>query len=296
MKNIQNISIHFFQCLLASFFLLNTALSAQERVQPNKGYLAGETIESPLYGIKLVLPDHWNGFLARDTEVFTLNSDTTLETSIMIFPSEENLKAIESRWNSKVELSPGMELIPSEPPRIRDGKLKSEFTFSGDQTRMGYSLAQCGDFGFCYTAFLIINKSSGPKYQGVLDKLSEHIGFFAPTLTSIYGDYNWADQLKGKYVVTYETAGYSVKQNHLWLCEDGTFQARIKRKGGFKGSTGKYKGKLRGTYQIEGIGANGKILLNFEKLSPLELPLEIRDDVVYMNGLRYSISEHNQCK
>ena len=269
---------------------------AQERVKPSKGYLAGDTIISPLYGIKLILPDHWNGFLTRGTEVFTLSSDTTGETSIMIFPSEESLKTIETRWNGHVELSPGIDIIPTIPPKIKEDKLQTEFSFSGNENRMGYSIAQCGDYGFCYTAFLIVNKTSGPNYRNTMDKLSKYITFFEPTITEYYGDYNWEQELNGKYLITYERGGGSTKKNHLWLCEDGTFQSRITRKGGLKGSTGKYKGKLSGTYSIDGIGSTATILLNFEKLSPLELPLEIKDEVIYMNGLRYSVGGHNQCK
>ena len=161
---------------------------------------------------------------------------------------------------------------------------------------MGYSIAQCGEYGFCYTAFLVVNKTSREYYQHVMEELSGYISFFEPTLTDFYGDYNWAQELSGKYMVTYESGGGSTKQNHLWLCEDGTFESRITRKGGLRGSTGKYKGKLKGTYQVEGVGPTAKIRLNFEKLTPLELPLEIKEEVIYMNGLRYSVGGHNQCK
>ena len=281
--------------VFAATFLIHSG-QAQERVKPSKGYLAGDTILSPLYGIKMVLPDHWNGFLARGTEVFTLSSDTTGETSIMIFPSEESLKTIETRWNGHVELSPGIDIIPTEPPKIKDGKLQTEFSFSGNENRMGYSIAQCSDYGFCYTAFLIVNKTSGPNYKNTLDKLSKYISFFEPTITDYYGDFDWAQELKGKYLITYERSSGGTKQNHIWLCEDGSFESKLTRKGSFKGSTGDYKGKLKGTYTIEGIGATGKILLNFEKQSPLELPLEVNDEVVFVNGIRYSVAEHNQCK
>ena len=258
--------------------------------------MAGDTIQSPLYGIQLILPPHWNGYLTRGTEVFSLSSDSTMETTFMIFPSEEDLKTIETRWNGHVELSPGVDILPAEPPKIKNGKLQTEFSFSGNENRMGYSIAQCGDYGFCYTAFLITNKSSGSNYRGIMDEFSKYISFFEPTLTDFYGDYDWAKELSGKYMVTYESGGGSTKQNHLWLCEDGTFEARITRKGGLRGTTGKYKGKLKGTYTVEGVGPSAKIALNFEKLEPIVLPLEIKEEVIYMAGLRYSVGGHNQCK
>jgi hypothetical protein len=281
---------------MAFILLISHYSYAQERVKPSKAYLSGDTIMSPLYGIKLILPEHWNGFLASGTEVFTLSSDTTAETSIFIFPSEENLKTIETRWNGHVEMAPGLDVLPVEPPKIRDGKIKSEFDFSGNDNRMGYAIAQCGGHGFCYTAFLIVNKTSRKNYQNVMDELSAYISFFEPTLTDFYGDYNWSEELKGRYMVTYESGGGSVKQNHLWLCEDGTFEARITRKGGLRGTAGKYRGKQKGTYVVEGVGPSGKIQLNFEKLEPLVLPLEIKEEVIYMAGLRYSVGGHNQCK
>ena len=300
MKNITGLHIsNLARQVLVMLLILGTSsaqLIAQERVKPNKGYMAGDTIQSPLYGIQLILPAHWNGYLTRGTEVFSLSSDTTMETTMMIFPSEENLKDIETRWNGHVELSPGVDIIPVEPPKIQNGKLQSEFSFSGNENRMGYSIAQCGDFGFCYTAFLIVNKTSGPNYRGIMDELSQYISFFEPTLADFYGDYDWDKELKGKYMVTYESGGGSTKQNHLWLCEDGTFESRITRKGGLKGTTGKYKGKLSGTYTVEGIGPSAKITLNFEKLEPIVLPLEIKEEVIYMAGLRYSVGGHNQCK
>ncbi len=275
----------------------SNGVMAQERVRAGKAYLAGDTILAPMFGIEMVLPEHWNGFLTRDTEVVTLNADTIGETNVMIFPTEEDLESIKDRWNGKVTLSPGVDLLPVEPPGIVQGKLKTEFNFSGNEDRMGYAIARCGAYGFCYTAFLIVTKTRGHIYKDVLDKLANSITFFEPTLTEYYGDYNWEQVLKGKYMVTYEVITYSAKKNHLWLCPDGTFQARIKRKGGFKGSSGGYKGKLKGTYQVQGVGAKGTLMLNFEKLPPLELPLEVKDDVIYMNGLRYSVAEeHNQCK
>ena len=73
-----------------------------------------------------------------------------METTLMVFPSEEDLETIEKRWNGKVELSPGVDILPVEPPRIKNNSLQSEFSFSGNENRMGYSIAQCGDFGFYF--------------------------------------------------------------------------------------------------------------------------------------------------
>jgi hypothetical protein len=275
--------------------MVNPAQS-QERVTASKSYRAGDSINAPLYGIKLVLPANWNGYLTRGTEVFTLESDTTGETTIVIFPTEESLQKIQTRWNGKVELSPGVELIPTDPPKMSEGRIVTAFTLKGDINRTGFAYASCGDFGFCYTAFLIVDQSRASVYENVLDKLAGNISFFKPTLTEYYGDYDWSQQLQGKYLVTYERGDGSNKQNHLWLCDDGTFTSQIKRKGCLKGSAGPYKGKLKGTYSIEGIGSTGRIQLNFDKLTPLQLPLGIKDEVIYMNDLRYSVSEHSQCK
>ena len=92
------------QLLIIILLCFTVGALAQERVKPAKGYMAGDTIQSPLYGIQLILPAHWNGFLTSGTEVFTLTSDSTAETSIFIFPSEEDLKTIETRWNGHVEM------------------------------------------------------------------------------------------------------------------------------------------------------------------------------------------------
>ncbi len=276
--------------------LITNTVQGQERVKPSKTYPPGDTIISPLYGIKMIVPEHWYGFLTRGTEVFTLESDTAGGTTILMYPSEESLKDIETRWQGKVEFSPGVELIPESKPQINDGFLQSAFGISGNDNRKGFAYAECGEFGFCYTAFVIVDHFRANSYRKTLSQLAKNLDFFEPTITEFYGDFDWTKELSGKYMVTYESGGGSTKQNHLWLCPDGTFESRITRKGGLKGTTGPYKGKLKGTYVIEGVGHAGMIQLNFEKLTPLQLPLEIKDEVVFMNGLRYSISDHNQCK
>jgi len=296
--SLQRLKRHGILLLMSCCFLGATQASyGQERVQASKAYHPGDSIMTPLYGIKLVVPAHWNGFLTRGTEIFTLECDTSGASSIKMFPSEESLKDIENRWRGKIEFAPGIELVPDHEPGIVDGAINTAFSITGDDVQTGFAYATCGDFGFCYTAFLLVDRSQASYYQDVLSELSESITFFKPTITDYYGDYDWSQELKGKYMVTFERGQGSNKQNHLWLCEDGSFTANITRRGGLKGTTGPYNGKLKGTYSIEGVGSSGRIQLNFDDLTPLQLPLEIKDDVIYMNGLRYSISlEHNRCK
>lgn len=284
--------------LLVFSFMLLTPCNClpQQRLQPSKTYTEGDTIVAPLYGISFVIPDHWSGFLTRETQVFTLNSDTTGDVKVIVFPSEGKLEDIEARWSKGVELSPEFKVMPTGALVVSEGELTCEFHLENNESLKGYVLAKCGGYGHCYTMVLTAPYNIYTRYKTTLHKLSGRMDFVEPSITGPYEEFDWSETLSHKYLFTYQSGGGSTKGNHLWLCPDGTFHAKLQRRGLLKDAVGDYKGRHTGTYQTEGKGPSGKLLLRFKELSSLDLNLEIKDDLIFINGERYSIAENKKCK
>ena len=276
--------------------LHNIQVNAQERVKPSKVYQAGETITAPLYGLTLTLPENWRGYLTQETSIFTLNCDSVNDVNIRVYPSEESLESIKSRWSQGVELSPGLKAMPiGEVEKTKNG-LKTAFKFTGNPGVKGFSRVVCGSYGHCYTAFITAPTNMYMQYQNALEVLATGTEFKEPWLEDFYGDHHWSEALSGKYIFNYDIGEGSRKTNQLWLCEDGTFETKIIRKKALKGVAGPYHGKQKGTYRIEGVGSTGVLILEFKDLAPLRLDLSIRDEHIFINEQRFLASTHDKCQ
>ena len=268
---------------------------AQERVKPSKVYQAGETITAPVYGILLTLPENWRGYLTRETSIFTLNCDSVNDVNIRIFPSEESVASIRSRWSKGVELSPSLKAMPIGEVENTENGLKTEFEFTDNPDVKGFSRVECGSYGHCYTAIITAPSNIYKMYQNALEVLAANTVFKEPWLEDFYGDHDWNAELSGKYIFNYEIGAGSRKTNQVWLCSDGTFESKIIRKKALKGIAGPYEGKHKGTYKIEGVGSKGVLVLNFKDLEPLNLDLLIKDDQLFINEVRVLASTHDKC-
>ena len=133
-------------------------------------------------------------------------------------------------------------------------------------------------------------------YKKNFDELVASSQMSEPTIGSIYGDFDWAEFLKNKYLMSIATDGNYKEQNEIWLCDDGTFKSKIKSKGFGKAENSPYRGKKKGTWTAEGVGEKGKLKLNFEKNAPVVLDMEIKDDKIFINGGRFFALQYEGCK
>ena len=80
------------------FLVLILGLSAnslaQQRLKPGHVYSAGDSLYGPIYGIKAVVPQGWLGILPRESQVFTLMTETGDQDNIFVFARENDLNTI----------------------------------------------------------------------------------------------------------------------------------------------------------------------------------------------------------
>jgi hypothetical protein len=285
----------FFLSLLLLFSIFN--LAGQERIQQGKMYSGGDHVYAPLTGTSMVIPEHWRGYGTQETEMLTLSSDTSNAT-LRIFSVQDNLVSIKNRLKGRFEIAPGVAIIPIGEATFTDNILSTELTMSNDKNISGYLFVKCGRYGNCVGFLFGSQTKTHELYYDELNKVLHQVELSEPKIVEPGGDYNWANELNGKHLFHYESSRSGTLGNQLWLCSDGTFTANLKRKGMFnKGNQRKIRGNHSGKYKFEGIGKEGVLILNFDKMDGYEMVLKgtWEDNEIYFNGVKYYRAVHQKC-
>jgi len=283
---------------LALLVLLSISgnLIAQSRLKPGHVYQSGDSIYAPLSGIKALVPQYWLGLLPQESRVFTLMSANSTDDNIFVFVREDNIQSISQRWANGVEIDEGINAFLENPAEISEDRIYGEFKQTNDPKARIIGEAQCGFFGKCVIVFALTDTRGIENIKIALKEFTESITFVKPGTEDLYNDFDWPSYLNGKYIFNYQSNQYFRKENHLWMCSDGSFTTSLKRKGVLKEEAEQYKGKKKGTYLVTGKGKYGKIVLEFKGAPTLEIDTEIRDDKVYINGFQFFVTDHNTCK
>jgi hypothetical protein len=249
-----------------------------------------------LFGIQIAVPSHWTAYLPQDVQLLSLSVDSVKSATISMYAQKTTLDQLREGWRAGKELAPGISILPEENLISTDSLVYAKLRLTNDKSVKGFGLAACSEFGVCYTILLAAPVNKRDRYESLLPALANQITFKAPSVSGINDLYDWKQELTGKYLVLYEPSAQSVKRNHLWLCNDGSFRANIQRKGLIKKEAGNYRGKQKGTYTLEGIGEAGELTLSFKNLEEFRIQLEIKgNNEVYLDGKRYFIGKNERC-
>ncbi|UXP33443.1 hypothetical protein N6H18_05690 [Reichenbachiella agarivorans] len=258
---------------------------AQEIIQPSKNYKGGEMIFAPSYGLKLEIPSHWNGYLSRGTEIFTVSNDTTLEATALYFVNETSLPSIQSNWEKGFELATELSIELLDTVTEKDGVLSAPIHTTGSNPYKGYLLAKCGEYNYCVTVLMYTPHKFYPPYEGKLKPLIDQLSFYKPRPQT--NDFDWKKALTNKMIFNSARGeNGSKEENRIWLYYDGTFKSKTQRTGVFRGQAGKYHGTKKGSYIIQNAkNENPATLeLQFKKQPSLTLTLTIKDNQYYLNS------------
>lgn len=288
---------------LAFGLILSGVLNAQDRVQPGTLYYEGEDIHGPIVGVETKIPIGWSGMIPHDSEIFFLIPNGGEDAQLFVRAYQRTIEEVKEGWMKGLELQPGLTIRSDGNITDRGDWITSNVVVEGDEQRkggyQGYLEARCGDYGYCITLFLVCAPADFKRFQKDVQKFADNITLVEPSLADIFADFDWKEFLQYKYGVTYESYQGYKKENHVWICGDGTFRTQLNRKGKLaRSERGDYSGKNRGTWTAEGIGAEGKLTLSFSKknLEPVQVDLFIEENKIYMNGERYFLMDNKDCK
>ncbi len=282
---------------LSFLLILSITLVAQDRLKPGAIYQTGEEIFAPMVGYKAVIPDGWFGTLPQEEEVFLLIPTGNSQGYMFISANNKPISQLKENWKSEFPITNEITISIKGEPKIEGNKMYADFDVTGTKEAFtGYAEAVEGSFGWTVVTILLSPVSKFEDYKKNFDQLVASSKIEAPSLGTIYGNFDWPKFLKNKYLMSYLSSAQYKEQNEVWLCANGNFRSKIVAKGMLKVENSAYKGNKKGTWTADGIGEKGTLTLNFSKKAPITLDLEIKDDKIFVNGGRFFALEYNECK
>ena len=280
--------------------LIPGALFGQaKRIKPGKMYDAGEALFAPMFGFRAVVPEGWTGSLPRESEVFLLNSITSPAEIFVLGRVTSDLATLNKEWNQGFAMDENIKL-KAKGATVASGVLSSEVIAVGafiNKSMRAYAVARCHESGPCVTCLAVMPFNQYEDVKKVVDAFMGASTLEPPSSTSMYSDFVWKDFLTNQMVTTYAFLENGSKETTVHLCANGKFSSKVTKKGILKNQNPAYKGKLSGTWTVEGVGEKGRLKLVFDKgLPTLDIELTIREEQIYAGNERYFVAISDQCK
>jgi len=287
----------------ASIFTISFSSLAQKskRVEPGVMYSGGETLYSPKYGFTAEIPQNWMGTLPRETEVFLLNLSTGQFGEIFVFARPTvDLKQLGEEWKEGVDVTETLRL-KAENPQILDNSLASEVKVVGNYIpakKRAFAMVRCGDTGTCITVLAVAGEENYTEVSKAAEEFLTNGTFQEPREIDPYLDFDWKEFLSNKMLMVYNDFRGGRQMTRVNLCDDGSFNAKVKKKGIMKEFNPEYKGNMVGLWSVESNNSKAILNLTFSKegLNPLTIQLELKDEELYVNEERFYASQSETCK
>lgn len=283
--------------LLIFACIVSYSTIAQDRLKPGSIYEQGQEIFAPMVGYRGVVPDGWFGTLPQEEEVFLMIPNGNTNGYMFINAHHTPIDQLKEDWKYDFSVTDDIIISIKGDPQIEGNKMTADFDVTGSREPfMGYAEAIEGGYGWTIVMILLSPESNKDNYMKNFNQLLASSVVEEPSIGTLYGDFNWPEFLKNKYLMSYLSSTQYKEQDEIWLCSDGTFKAKIKSKGKLVVEKSPYKGTNKGTWRAEGIGEKGKLYLTVSKRDDATLEMEIKDDKIFINGGRFFALENNNCK
>ena len=284
-----------FHILIALFITFSG--TAQDRLKPGKIYEQGQEIFAPMVGYKGIVPNGWFGTLPQEEEVFLMIPNGNSRGFMFINAHQIPIKRLREAWKNDFSLTDEIVVSVKGEPTINGNRMTADIDVTGAQEPFaGYAEAIEGGYGWTIALLLLSPVNKYDEYRKNFDQLLANSVVEEPSIGTIYGDFNWAEYLNNKYLMSYISSTQYKEQDEIWLCGDGTFRTKIKSKGKLVVEKSPYKGNRKGSWTAEGIGEKGKLNLTTTKGEAVTLNMEIKDDKIFINGGRFFALENTSCK
>lgn len=275
--------------------------SAKKRIQPGRMYNSLDTLYAPSYGFTSQVPVGWIGTLPRESEVFLLTSTNGSFGEIYVFGrATTDLQQLSELWKQGVEVTETLKLKAIDP-KISGQLLQSEVEAVGNYVKnqnKAFAATKCGNQGTCITILAVGTEDSYEAVSGAALEFLEKGTFAVPSFESPFENFDWKEFLSNKLMITYDQVVGGARQTQINLCENGTFSANVKKRGIMRNVNPEYKNRMSGSWTVVGEGPQATLNLTFNKkgLSPLSVPLTLKEEALYVGEERYYASEATGCK
>ncbi len=270
---------------------------SQDRLKPGAIYEQGQDIFAPMVGYRGVVPNGWFGTLPQEEEVFLMIPTGNANGFMFIHAHHEPLNRLKDDWKHDFSVTDEIVISIKGEAKIEGNRMWAEFDVTGSREPfVGYAEAIEGGYDWTVVMILLSPVDKYESYKENFDDLVASSKLEEPSIGTIYGDFNWAEFLKNKYLMSYLSSIQYKEQDEIWPCADGTFRSKIKSKGKLVVEKSPYKGSKKGTWTAKGIGETGELILRLPKDPDVVLNMEIRDDKIFINEGRFFALEYAGCK
>lgn len=284
-------------CIIPILFFISFFSLSQDRLKPGAIYQQGEEIYAPMVGYKGVVPNGWFGTLPQEEEVFLMIPNGNTNGFMFINAHHIGLNKLKEAWQKDFSVTDEIVVSVKGEATIEGNRMTADIEVTGAREAFtGYAVAIEGGYDWTIAMLLLSPVNKYEEYRKNFDQLLASSVVEEPSIGSIYGDFNWAEYLKNKYLMSYLSSTQYKEQDEIWLCSDGTFRSKIKSKGRLVTEKSPYKGNRKGTWSAEGIGEKGKLMIATSKNEAVVLEMEIKDDKIFINGGRFFVLENNGCR
>ena len=216
--------------LIVSFLVMSSSF-AQDRLKPGAIYEQGQEIYAPMVGYRGVVPDGWFGTLPQEEEVFLMIPNGNADGYIFINANPMDLSQLRKEWNNDLSLTDALVISLDGEPAIDGNRMTGNFEVTGSRVPyIGYAVAIDGGYGWTLTLSLLCPVDKYDDFKKNFNQLITSSIVEEPSIGTMYGDFNWPEFLKDKYLMSYLSSTQYKEQNEIWLCGDGTFKSKIKTK------------------------------------------------------------------
>lgn len=272
----------------------------KNRIEPGIMYSAGDSLYAPRYGFTSKVPNGWVGTLPRETEVFLLNLSTGQFGEIFVFGRPTvDLNQLSEEWKAGVDVTETIRLQAIDP-QISDNMLSSEAMAVGNfipTKKRAFAAIRCGGTGTCITVLAVSQEDNFDKVSKAAEEFLANATFNTPREIDPYEDFDWKEFLSNKLLIVYNDFQGGNQSTRVNFCEDGSFSAKVKKKGIMKEFNPQYKGNMVGSWSVESNNSEAVLNLTFSKkdLAPLTFQLKFEDEELYVNEERFYASRSEKC-
>lgn len=273
----------------------------KNRIEPGQMYNSGDSLYAPRYGFTSKVPQGWTGTLPRETEIFLLNSTSGSFGEIFVFGRNTvDLNALAEEWKAGVDVTETLRL-QAENPDLTDNLLSSEVKAVGNfipAQKRAFAAIRCGDTGTCVTVLAVSQDDYYDEVSNAAIEFLKNATFDEPREIDPYLDFDWKEFLSNKLLIVYDEFQGGEQKTQVNLCADGSFEAKIKKKGLMKDFNPEYKGSMIGSWTVENNNDSAVLTLTFSKkdLSPVIAQLKFVKEELYVNDERYYASQSVKCR
>ncbi len=267
-------------------------LWAQDRVDPNKAYKSGETLNAPLFGISMDIPEGWVGYLAREAEIFVLNKANNEGAEVFTFARENTLEQIKKNLKTGLNLSPTVRLKVDAEIEEKDGILSAPVSYTGTTggQRKAYTFARCSNYGVCATLLLASPISSLDDNRIAIEAMIRSIAFEEPTpVEQLEQSIDWNSFLENKYLYSKTGTGGQKGVVQLWLNADHSFSSKSLPNAWATTPSKKYSGRQKGNWLVTRKGDKDLLILNYNKLDQVTIVLNQDGNSHFLNELVFFV-------